>query len=38
MSENRRKKEIGRWQKIGEKRERQMAENKRKKRKADGRK
>jgi len=32
------KKEKDGWQKIREKRERQMAENKRKKRKADGRK
>ena len=33
MAENKRKKEKGRWQKIRDKRERQMAENKRKKEK-----
>ena len=38
MAENKRKKEKGRWQKIREKRERQIAENKKKKRKADVRK
>ena len=38
IAENQRKKENGTWQKIREKREKQMAENKRKKRKVDDRK